>query len=99
MGILHNLARLSFGLAPEKATGGAKEWVEVGDFSLGESSDSKDEEAAPVNFSITANGQRSSVATLWISHESGVPALREQTVQFPDGPMYVSEKYLSFELH
>lgn len=98
MGVLHNLARLSFGLASEKAAGGVKEWVEGGDYRLGESNESKDEEAAPVNFSITTNRQRSSVATLWISRESGLPVLREQTVQFPDGPMYITEKYLTFEL-
>jgi hypothetical protein len=93
MGILHNLARLSFGASPEGAAGGIREWIEVGDFRLGGKEELTGGMAIPVSFSIFTNGQRSSEATLWISDKSGLPVLRSQTVQFSDGPMHVTEKY------
>jgi hypothetical protein len=50
MGILHNLASFSSGAMPEKAGGGARDWVEVGEFRTEESEELESELTLPYLF-------------------------------------------------
>lgn len=84
MGILHNLARLTGGAAPDHADGGVEEFVQVDDVA-------RDEEGH-LAFDILVGGQESGSATLRLD-ESGLPAVRRQNVAFPTGEMRVVERY------
>lgn len=93
MGLLHNLARLSAGSPPDHATGGVREWVRVGEVSVGrEPRPAITSEFRELSFPIFVSGKRSGEATLRIDR-NGLPARREQTVQFPTGMMRVVEEY------
>lgn len=91
MGILHNLAMLAAGAPPDRGDGGVRNWVVSHDFSL-VPKDSPGEVSTTVGFSITVDGVSSGTAFLELDGE-GLPVLRRQTVQFPDGEMRVSERY------
>ena len=86
MGILHNLAQLTAGALPDHADGGVKDWVVVDHFI--------DTEGIPVTttFNLTVAGEPSGSATLEID-VFGLPGLRQQTVNFPDGEVNVVERY------
>lgn len=90
MGILHNLAMLSAGQAPDHAGGGVQQWVVVDDFSY-----AGDGPGEPISFAITVAGQPSGNATLQTG-EDGLPLLRRQSVKFPNGEMHVTESYTNF---
>lgn len=94
MGILHNLARLSAGAAPDHASGGAGDWVRAVDAVWLGSEDSADRR---LGFGIEVNGQRSGDAELWLSAE-GLPLRRRQVVHFANGEMQVVEEYRLSEL-
>ncbi len=83
MGLLHNLAMLSAGAAPDHADGGVTSWVIVDNVS--------DEEGVGLQFEISVAGAPAGAATLQI--EEGLPVTRRQTVQFPNGEMRVVERY------
>ena len=83
MGILHNLARLTGGLAPDHAEGGVRDWVTVGAFAPG---------ANGIGFDLTVAGEPAGSAMLEID-AGGRPAIRRQTVDFPTGQMHVVERY------
>ena len=84
MGILHNLARLTGGAAPDHAEGGVEEFVQVHGVE-------RDEEGR-LAFEIRVGGQESGSATLRLD-EGGLPAVRRQSVAFPTGEMRVVERY------
>lgn len=86
MGILHNLARLTGGAAPDHAGGGVMEWAVVDSFGV----DSK--RAGGITFRITVAGRPSGSATLKIG-AAGCPLERHQQVHFPSGTMTVVERY------
>ncbi|MBA2669321.1 MAG: hypothetical protein H0U67_02995 [Gemmatimonadetes bacterium] len=92
MGVLHNLARLTGGSAPDRAGGGVREWVELREIRA-------DTTVAPhidwvgVRFDIHVSGTRTAEAVLWIHRTTGVPVRREQVVSFPGGSMSVVEEY------
>lgn len=87
MGLLHNVAMLSAGRVPDGADGGVREWVQTVEHQhVGEG------EGAGLGFVLVVAGQRMGRATLWLDAQ-GRPARREQTVDFPEGQMKVSERY------
>ncbi|MBO6659002.1 MAG: hypothetical protein JJ934_19070 [Pseudomonadales bacterium] len=88
MGILHNLAMLSAGAAPDHAEGGVEEWVQINDFS--------EPDTDAVAFAITIAGQPSGNATLLF--ESDQLVRRLQTVEFAEGAMQVTEEYRGFSI-
>jgi hypothetical protein len=90
MGVLHNLARLSGGAAPDHAEGGAAEWVEV--------TDVRREGEGNVAFDIVVDGSPSGSATLFMAPGTELPGQRRQTVEFPQGEMVVTELYGSFSV-
>lgn len=88
MGLLHNVAMLSAGRAPDGADGGVREWVQTVEHQhVGQAGGD-----AALAFVLVVAGQRMGHATLWLDAK-GWPARREQTVDFPEGPMKVSERY------
>ncbi len=95
MGILHNLARLSAGHAPDRAGGGVREWVQVREVRLDQEESGAGE--IRMHFDIHVNGARTADATLWLDGATGLPLRREQVVRFPTGEMRVVERY-GFEL-
>jgi hypothetical protein len=70
MGLLHNLAQLTAGAAPDHATGGVQEWVRVRGLT-GEEEDAVAAEFRGLRFAIFVSGQRSGGATLRIHRDSG----------------------------
>lgn len=86
MGVLHNIANLSAGLAPDHAEGGVADWVLA--TNMARQNDS-------FVFDIVVSGVPSGSATLTVD-EQGNPQLREQTVEFPNGVMIVTERYSNF---
>jgi len=98
MGILHNLARLTGGAPPDHADGGAAEWVTVAatdDRTMMEQAPAG-AEASSIFRSITVAGQPS--GTFALEFEGGVPTVRRQRVEFPQGIMRVTERYRVVDL-
>lgn len=93
MGILHNLARLTAGYAPDHAGGGAPDWVQVRDFAPAETVILNDKTAQKTTFQIYVADQHSGEASLWVDAETGLPLQRTQTVHFEHGTMNVVEHY------
>lgn len=94
MGILHNLARLSAGSAPDHAAGGVEDWVQIIEpewLALDEPAERR------LGFGVEVAGQRAGEAELWLSAE-GLPLRRRQVVRFPGGEMHVLEEYQAIEL-
>jgi hypothetical protein len=88
MGILHNIARLTGGAAPDHADGGVAEWVTVGGFAEAVAGSAG---TPPIAFDLTVAGRPAGSATLVI--DAGSPVVRRQTVRFPQGEMRVVERY------
>jgi hypothetical protein len=88
MGILHNIARLTGDAAPDHADGGVAEWV------VAERLRAADERQADagIEFDITVSGQPAGAAVLTTGSD-GLPAIRRQTVHFPEGDMHIVERY------
>jgi hypothetical protein len=93
MGLLHNIAVIGSGDPPEHADGGVADWVQAVNFSEVVDEDLKGRATRRFEFGIVVGGQESGTAILWLDAETGMPARREQTVQFPDGEMKVVEIY------
>lgn len=93
MGILHNLARLTAGAAPDHASGGVREWVRVEDIEIDPAAEGPRAGLLALRFSIRVSGQHAADATLWLDPASGLPVHREQVVSFPGGQMLVTESY------
>ncbi|MBW3670702.1 MAG: hypothetical protein KY432_03415 [Acidobacteria bacterium] len=87
MGVLHNLARLIAGKAPDHDGGGVREWVEA------ENIEFVGDDRNSIRFDIIVDGTRSAVATIRVDPRSGLPLQREQTVEFSQGSMTVVETY------
>ncbi len=88
MGLLHNLALLTGGRAPDHSSGGVGDWIEVRDLNA--------ESAAGLHvfrFVLLVDGQESGEVTLRVDAETGLPTDREQLVHFPTGDMRVTETY------
>jgi hypothetical protein len=99
MGLLHNLARLTALRGPDRAEGGAEEWVTLENFrqttyAIGGDLDG----AMSVGFDVAVNGTPAATARLWFDPDTGLPLRREQTVRFAQGEMTVIERYNRFVL-
>jgi hypothetical protein len=94
MGLLHNVAMLIGGAAPDHADGGVAQWVRTRDHqrvtAVRDESSAADDTA--LSFAIEVAGQRTARATLWLD-EHGLPSRREVTVDLPEGQMRVVERY------
>jgi len=90
MGVLHNLARLASGTAPDHAEGGVADWVEAREvqWAVGEA----EVGVRGISFEIWVSGQPAGEAIVWLDAE-GQLAGRTQTVRFPGGEMVVRERY------
>lgn len=84
MGIMHNLARISYNQLPERKIGNIKEWLTVERLIYHNDNS--------MSFNVMANGQNSASAKLWID-ETGLPLKRKQTVCFPQGKLRVIETF------
>ncbi len=85
MGLLHNLARLSAGAAPDHAEGGAATWVVARD-------------AAPLpggelGYRLVVDGKDSADVVVAIDPAGPVLTRRRITVHFDEGDMVVEERY------
>jgi hypothetical protein len=94
-GLLHNLAMLTMGAAPERGDGGMAEWITFVEPKLGPLEPFGADQARPLEFGIEVEGQPIGRATLWLRTD-GLPIERHQTVEFPEGSMQVVERYPSF---
>ena len=86
MGLMHNVAVLSGDNPPDGTDGGVRDWVQV--------VDAESRSGDVLHFGIVVGGQPAGSAALEL--EGGLPALREQRVQFPEGEMLVVERYSRF---
>jgi hypothetical protein len=86
MGLLHNLARLSGVVPPDHMDGNVQSWVTVDGYRA------STDHVGAVEFDLTVAGVPSGTASLLMDDE-GLPVIRRQVVQFPDGEMHVVERY------
>ncbi len=86
MGLLHNIAVLAGDSPPDGTDGKLREWVQAVDAEYGPD--------GALHFGIVVSGTPSGVFDLHL--EEGLPARREQSVQFPQGEMLVVERYSGF---
>lgn len=93
MGILHNLARLVGGAPPDHMEGGVQDWVQVVEVRTEPEEDADGRALRRFDFGLVVDGVRSGTASLWVDAESSLPVRREQTVQFDEGEMRVTEVY------
>jgi len=98
MGLLHNLATLCGGEAPDHTDGTVREWVTWVDAAYGEPEEVGGVRARPITFVVTVDGEPRAEAALWFDETTGLPVERWQTVRFDEGEMRVVERYESFEL-
>lgn len=93
MGLLHNLARLVAGKAPDHMAGGVREWVRVAAmqhrFPLAADMPPDD----IFSFDIKVAGQPAGSARLVVDATTRLPRERSQTVEFESGSMKVTERY------
>jgi len=90
MGILHNLARLTAALPPDRTDGTVRSWVEARDLAWLPAQEGG--AASGLRFAVWVDGAPAADATLWLA-ASGAPLWREGTVRFPGGEMRVTERY------
>lgn len=94
MGILHNLAKLASGAAPDATDGGVRKWVAAKGFEWVSSSRSSfGNDLRGIRFSIVVGGEPAGDAVLWYDPQTGLPVEREQVVHFDAGDMHVNERY------
>ena len=98
MGVLHNLARLVEGEAPDERVSAESGWASIVDAQRGEVVTGEGTATIPIRFGISIDGTRTGEATLWLDARTYLPVRREQTVQFPEGGMTVTEVYSRFEV-
>jgi hypothetical protein len=105
MGLLHNLALISFGMPPDHAAGGAAEWVVTSGhtWDTGRDASIGGVPGRALSFEIAVEGHPVGEATLWLDATTGLPLKREVDVHFSgegeggaSGTMHVSETYLKF---
>jgi hypothetical protein len=107
MGLLHNLALVSFGMPPDHAAGGAAQWVVTSGhtWDTGRDATIGGAPGRALTFEIAVEGQPVGDATLWLDATTGLPLKREVNVRFTgegegdaSGTMHVTESYLKFEV-
>jgi|GEM_PF-454647 len=98
MGLLHNIAMLTGGAPPDHSDGAVTEWVVCSNFILDRSAGDVDGDRGPLTFDIAVSGRNVAEAKLWIDAATGLPARREQTVDFGSATMRAVERYTLFEI-
>lgn len=105
MGLMHNIARLVSNKPPDRTDGTVFKWLEVGDLKFakdhapdtpqaGAELKQKDKKLMVVFFKLAVEGNRNAGdVELWIDTKTNLPAYRQITVHFPQGDMFVTEKY------
>ncbi len=96
MGLLHNLARLSGGAAPDHTDGHIHKWVQVSDVLL-DRANSTDEIFATLQFNVIVSGEHAAEAERVLAKQTRLPQKRIQTVHVNSGDMTAIERYTSFE--
>ena len=96
MGLLHNLARLAVGGAPEHTDGTIREWVQATELDAGEVEKHETVSVRPLTFAVVVDGRRTAEGTLYVNIETGLPLRREQKVLFGEVAMNVTEIYRTF---
>lgn len=93
MGLLHNLARLVAGKAPDHMAGGVREWVRVSNMQhrLPLAADAPPDDI--FMFDIEVADQPAGTARLVVDATTRLPRERTQTVEFETGSMKVTERY------
>jgi len=93
MGLLHNLARLVAGKAPDHMAGGVREWVRVSNMQhrLPLAADAPPDDI--FMFDIEVANQPAGTARLVVDATTRLPRERTQTVEFETGSMKVTERY------
>jgi hypothetical protein len=99
MGLLHNLARMTAGEAPDHGEGGVRDWVQVDNFTFGINRELDGKPARPVSFNLIVSETPSGTATLYLDPSNGLPVQRNQSVLFDSGEMKVVERYRLVELN
>lgn len=92
MGLLHNLAVLTGGMAPDHAEGGARDWLAADELVSLPPERRGELELSGLEFVLVVAGTPSATMTLWLDAE-GRPSERAAIVQFPEGEMQVEERY------
>lgn len=93
MGLLHNLARLAAGKAPDHADGGVRDWVKASNVKLAPPMAADEPVGKILGFDIEVAGEPSGHARLTLDSPHGLPTLRLQEVNFESGVMQVTEQY------
>jgi hypothetical protein len=96
MGLMHNLARLSGGAAPDYTDGRIHEWVQVSDVLL-DRADPTDDIFATLQFNVLVNSEHVAETELVLAKQTRLPQKRIQTVHFTQGDMTAIERYTTFE--
>ncbi len=105
MGLMHNISRLVSNKPPERIDGTVFKWLEVSDLKFakdhapdtpqaGAALKHKDKKLMVVFFTLGVEGAKNAGdVELWIDTKTNLPAYRSITVHFPQGDMFVTEKY------
>lgn len=92
MGVLHNVARLSAGAAPDHAEGGVAEWVTTAPDTAGSAPEPRRDRPSLAR-AVVVSGVPTGSFRLAFLPEGSVPVERRQAVSFPTGVMQVEERY------
>jgi len=105
MGLMHNIARLVTNKPPDRTDGTVFKWLEVQDvkFAKDHAPDTpqataelkhNDKKLIVVFFKLAVEGNKNAGdVELWIDTKTNLPSYRAITVHFPQGDMFVTEKY------
>ncbi len=97
-GLLHNLAMMSMGGAPDGTDGlNRKRFALVPRPAATTTQDGR--EMTELAFKIIVEGQEVGEASLFLDKATQVPVLRKQVVHFPQGDMHVAEHYSNFRIN
>lgn len=92
MGVLHNVARLSAGAAPDHAEGGVAEWVTTAPDTAGLAPEPRRDRPSLAR-AVVVSGVPTGSFRLAFLPDGSVPVERRQAVSFPTGVMQVEERY------
>jgi outer membrane lipoprotein-sorting protein len=105
MGLMHNIARLTSNKPPERTDGSVYKWLVVQDAKYakdhapdtpqaGATLKQNNKKLVVIFFKLgVENEKNAGDVELWIDTKTNLPAYRTITVHFPQGDMFVTEKY------
>ncbi|MBT8132805.1 MAG: hypothetical protein KJO35_11085, partial [Gammaproteobacteria bacterium] len=91
MGMLHNLAMLVSGAAPQGTDGSVQDWAQAKVLNWQKRNNEKNTQS--IAFLLDVGGEPAGEVVLTYDNESGLPVGRRQTVHFATGDMQVTERY------